>query len=88
MLDKIVYACGQISITLVLAFVSIVLITYVKRVLRKQTKIKCLCHHEYEPHSAFYFGGIEYEFKCRKCGKVISVKTVTDDQFNWIKDKT
>ena len=87
MLDKIVYACGQIFIILFIIYITMILIIYVKRILQKQVKIKCLCHHEYEPYSAFYFGGIEYEFKCRKCGKVISIQTVTDDKFNWIKDK-
>jgi hypothetical protein len=86
MLDKIVYACGQITIILLISFATLIIVSYVKSVLKKQRKIKCLCHHEYEPYSAFYFGGVEYEFKCRKCGKIISVQTVTDDNFDWAKN--
>lgn len=86
MLDKFVYACGQISIVLILSLILAVLSAYVKIVLKRQTKIKCLCHHEYEPDSAFYkFGGIEYTFRCRKCGKKRIVKTVVDNKFNQLK---
>lgn len=60
------------------------LFTYIKMVLSKKVKIKCLCKHEYEPYSAFHCNGIEYDFKCRKCGKTISIQTVTEDKFNWI----
>lgn len=84
-LDLIIYTWGIISLSVVLVFAFIALKDYIKSILRKQRKIKCLCHHEYEPSSAFYnFNGVEYDFKCRKCGKVISIQTVTDDKFGWI----
>ena len=83
-MGKILEAFGLFFILLIIYFLLWVLVHYVKKLLSKQTKIKCLCKHEYESYSAFYFGGIEYEFKCRKCGKILSVKTVTDDKFDWI----
>lgn len=62
------------------------LFRWVLRVLRGKTKIKCICKHEYEPDCAWYWKhGTEYEFKCRKCHKRITVKTATtDDKFAWI----
>lgn len=82
--DAIVDLFGMITIALLLVAIFCGLSEYVKKVLKKQTKIKCLCKHEHEPFAAYYHNGIEYEFRCRKCGKVISVKTVTDDKFNWV----
>ena len=82
--DIIVDIFGMITIALLLVAIFCGLSEYVKKVLKKQTKIKCLCKHEYEPFMAVYYNGIEYDFKCRKCGKVISIKTVTDDKFNWV----
>lgn len=83
-MDEFIYSCGITFIALVIYISIIILWHHIKRILKKQTKIKCLCRHEYEPCSAFYFKGIEYEFKCRKCNKKISVKTVSDDKFRWI----
>ena len=83
-LDRFIDACGLCFILFFLFIAIHGLSTYVGEVLKKQRKIKCLCHHEYEPYCAWYSGGIEYEFKCRKCGKVISVKTVTKDKFDWV----
>lgn len=84
-LNSIIDFCGIIFIIFILYCVIGALGIYIKRMLKQQTKIKCLCHHEYEPYSAFYRfdNGVEYEFKCKKCGKVISVQTVTDDKFKW-----
>lgn len=83
MLDAFIYVCGLIFIVLAVCAIGHISWIRIKKLLRDQKKIKCLCKHEYEQHAAFYFKGIEYEFKCRKCGKKISVQTVTDDKFNW-----
>lgn len=48
--------------------------TWLTKVLKKQTKIKCLCHHEYELKYKFeYKFKTEYELKCRKCGRTKSM---------------
>lgn len=87
MLDIIIDVFGVLSLVFMVYIAVYVLVTYISQVLKEQRKIKCLCHHEYEPYSAFYhFDGIEYEFKCRKCGKEISIDTVTRDKFNWVKE--
>lgn len=84
MFDRLVYSCGILFIGMIFYIFIIALSMYIGNIIKKQTKIKWLCKHEYEPCSAFYCGGVEYDFRCRKCGKVISVKTVTDDKFDWI----
>ena len=88
MWDKFVYLVGEIFIILIVALIMLMLASYIEQLLKKQKKIKCLCHHEYEPNAAYYsIYGIEYEFKCRKCGKIISVKTVSRDEFKWVENK-
>lgn len=85
MLDSFIYQCGVLFIALIVLFVVNILWFYAKRILNKQTKIKCLCKHEYEPFYAFYaVKGVEYAFKCRKCGKEVHIQTLTDDKFNWV----
>lgn len=84
MIDKFIDICGIFFIVFMIYIIVIITLSYIKRILNKQTKIKCLCKHEYEQYGAFYFKGIEYEFKCRKCGKKISVQTVTNDKFDWV----
>lgn len=84
MLNDFIYTCGLVFIVLFIYVVGTALWVRIKKILTNKRNFKCLCKHEYEPHAAFYFKGIEYEFKCRKCGKKISVQTVTDDKFDWI----
>lgn len=50
-------------------------IQYMTKVIRKQTKIKWLCHHIYEKeweteyvNNSFLYK-TDYDLKCRKCGK-------------------
>ena len=40
-----------------------------KRLLKKQTKIKCLCSHEYLLCGTFGSNTKQYIFHCNKCGK-------------------
>ena len=88
MFKEFILLYGVVAFTLTLVLLASYLKLYIGKLMRNQTKIKWLCHHEYEPYSAFQcFSGIEYEFKCRKCGKTISIETVTDDKFNWVENK-
>ena len=83
--DSLIYKLGFLTFSVIVGCIVVFLINYINKVLSKQTKIKCLCKHEYVPNSAFYYlDGVEYGFQCRKCGKTISVKAVTRDKFNWI----
>ncbi len=85
--NMVVEVLGIMTLTLIVVYVTYLVTNFIKKIISKQTKIKCLCKHEYEPYSAFYhFNGIEYDFKCRKCGKNVSVDTVTRDKFKWIED--
>ena len=50
---------------------------FVQRVIIGKYKLKCICKHEYIPYIKWYGGehGIDYSFKCRKCGKGKVIKT-------------
>lgn len=50
---------------------------FIQRVIVGKYKIKCICKHEYLPHIKWHGGahGIDYGFKCRKCGKEKTIKT-------------
>jgi tRNA(Ile2) C34 agmatinyltransferase TiaS len=79
-LDYIIDIAGITLIVFMVSIVVYILYTYIRKIIKRQTKIKCLCHHEYKPHCAFCtVEGMKYEFKCRKCGKIISIQTVTTD---------
>lgn len=76
-----------ISTALVTGVVAIISYDYIREIVKEQKVIKLLCKHKYEPHKAYYcVDGIEYDFKCKKCGKIITIETVTHDKFDWYKD--
>lgn len=82
--DAIIDFVGALTICGIVFLLTAYLVDYIRKVMAGQTKIKCLCKHEYEPHSAWHmFYNSEYKFKCRKCGKVILVKTVSDSEFRF-----
>lgn len=85
-LHCIIDVFGFLSIAFLFAIAFYAFGTYIGKVLTKQTKIKCLCKHEYEMDNIYHYpNGKRYEFECRKCGKLISVETVTDDNTcEWI----
>ena len=76
-----------ISTMLVTGVIAMFVTDYIQEIIKEQKVIKLLCKHKYEPHNAYYcVDGIEYDFKCKKCGKIITIETVTRDKFDWYKD--
>lgn len=76
-----------ISTALVTGVIVIFAHSYIREIIENQTVIKLLCRHKYEPHDSYYCGGgIQYNFKCKRCGKIISIETVTTDKFDWYKN--
>lgn len=55
---------------------------FVQRVIVGKYKLKSICKHEYIPYMKWYGGehGIDYNFKCRKCGKEKAIKTYQDSK--------
>lgn len=53
------------------------ILVFIQRVIVGKYKLKCICNHEYIPYMKWYGGehGIDYSFKCRKCGKEKVIKT-------------
>lgn len=68
-------AVGMSVVSLLIAFCVFAFVNYIIKVIKKQKKIKCLCHHEFEIEYLFkYKKGNEYDLKCRKCGKTKIMK--------------
>lgn len=55
---------------------------FVQRVIVGKYKLRSICKHEYIPYMKWHGGehGIDYSFKCRKCGKEKVIKTYRDSK--------
>ena len=59
-----------VVVMLVRAIISDAVIPKIRQVMRSQSKIRCLCKHEYVAVTEWEFPLRRcYELKCRKCGK-------------------
>jgi hypothetical protein len=69
MLGAVVVAFGSYGLYCVLKL-------KIKQAMQRQSKIRCLCEHEYEFQWHIYYGRDldEYCYVCRKCNKVLKFK--------------
>lgn len=69
---------GAVAFALILSAVTDVLADRIKRIMARQSKIRCLCKHEYLLDWKFEGrkGIEECEYRCRKCGKKLEIKIV------------
>lgn len=59
-----------VVVMLVRAIISDAVIPKIRQVMRRQSKIRCLCKHEYVAVNEWDYPLRRcYELKCRKCGK-------------------
>ena len=59
---------------LVYGIISNVIIPKIRRVMHRQSKIRCLCKHEYVAVNEWEYPLKRcYELKCRKCGKEMKI---------------
>lgn len=78
--DIFISFLGVIALLVICAYVAVMLPGKIEQFMRKQSKIKCLCKHEYVQDILWECGEhLEYTFRCRKCGKVIEVNVYEDD---------
>lgn len=78
-IEPVAIVLGYIVLVCVVAVSVCYLIHYAGKIINKQTKIKCLCKHEY--NISFVWMGEErnqYELKCRKCGKEKVIRIYKD----------
>ena len=72
--------CEYIGLSMICLFIFTCcwgLLSWLKKVLMKQTKIKCICRHEYEVEFITNYNSSkrrEYDLKCRKCGKTKRIR--------------
>lgn len=72
---------GLISIVLILLIFVIYILLSISDFLNKTTKL--FCKHEYKLWNVFFSNHTEYEFVCNKCGKVLTVNTINNDEKFW-----
>ena len=63
-----------VVVMLVRAIISDAVIPKIRQVMRRQSKIRCLCKHEYVAVNEWEYPLKRcYELKCRKCGKEMKI---------------
>lgn len=69
---------GAISFALIISAVADELADGIRRIMARQSKIRCLCKHEYLLDWKWEgCKGIEIcRYRCRKCGKNLEIKVV------------
>lgn len=67
----------------ILVYISIDLLgDKIEKFMKRQSKIRCLCQHEYEQKFAWRIGVTDYKevtFQCRKCGKILKANIVVGE---------
>lgn len=73
---------GLCTIALILyVFIAYFLIPKIKEIMKRQNKIRFLCHHEYVQIFRWYNEKYsEYTLKCRKCGKKKELTIWSDNE--------
>lgn len=67
------------SSALLVVFVGVAC-TKFKEIMHRQSKIRCLCKHEYTKDYTFTMGPCtDYHLVCRKCGKKVKI-VIHDDE--------
>lgn len=78
-ISMILMFLGFIFAVILLYILFSVLIYKIKKFMKRQSKIRCLCQHEYEQMHALRIGNADYKeckFVCRKCGKELKANIV------------
>lgn len=75
-LSNALMLCGAVFVAFVSYALYCNLCEKIKQVMNRQSKIRCLCKHEYELRWDVYYGRDldEYCYVCRKCNKVLKIK--------------
>ena len=83
-IEDIIFAIG---LGVIASFIAL-LISYVclkiKQILKRQSKIRCLCKHEYDFDWSYEYdcGCEEHHYTCKKCGKVLEIKVIKRDRWH------
>lgn len=77
-IECIVGIIGCLTISFISALLVVNLRIKITEVMKRQSKIRCLCKHEYVFVMSCWCDGVftEYQYKCRKCGKVLEIKVM------------
>lgn len=77
-LIEIIWLIVGCAVTMSMIYFAIDNITNkIKHFMKRQNKIRCLCHHEYIVDWAWGNEDYkEYRYRCRKCGRILKINVV------------
>lgn len=81
-IDDIIFVIGIITIGLLMALLISYVCLKIKQILKRQSKIRCLCKHEYDFDWSYEYDCRceEHRYTCKKCGKVLEIKVIKRDR--------
>ena len=80
-LEIILLIIGSATAAALLFFFLDWAIRKIDNIMKRQSKIRCLCRHEYVWDWQFEYGScVEYHYCCRKCGKELQFRTYEDEK--------
>lgn len=81
-LSKILMGFGAVFVSFISYYLYCELKEKIKQFMKRQSKIRCLCEHEYEFKWHMYYGRDldEYCYVCRKCNKVLKFKVADESE--------
>lgn len=81
-IEILVQTSGIVTLAIILVYGCSVFINYIKRLIKKQTRIKFLCGHEYVLDWKWptFTDSIVYRFRCKKCGKVQKIRVYEKEE--------
>ena len=70
---------GLAVIGMVLYWLVCMLLSKIKSIINRQSKIRCLCKHKYEfKWRWFNQEDSEYTYRCVKCGKILKINVINE----------
>ena len=81
-LKSILMIFGGFTLAMILYYLICELKQKIKKIMHRQSKIRCLCKHEYILKWRWYYGMDldEYCYLCRKCGKRLDIKVAKEEE--------
>lgn len=72
---------GLAVIGMVLYCSACMLLSKIKSIINRQSKIRCLCKHKYEfKWRWFNQENSEYTYRCVKCGKILKINVINETE--------
>ena len=83
--ETILLCLGACTANVIILMVLDYLRIKLKQIMKRQSKIRCLCDHRYEFKTKWHNSSWDYyecEYRCRKCGKILKYKLYKPEDEN------